>query len=96
MQSVIENMAKRIARVSGYSSSKDEMVNPALKDATEAFRHYKPKGRCKPMKPKLLDYVALSLIVLGFVAIFSGFFFGGILLPVGIFLELASNCIMNT
>ena len=86
-------MPSRIARVAGYSPRKDETYNPAIRDSKEAFRNYNKKSRYRPMRANILDYIALVSILLGFVFIFTGFFFGGILVPVGVFLELMSSCI---
>jgi len=46
-----------------------------------------------PPKVNLLDYFALILIITGFSFIFTGFLFGGILFPVGVFLELVASCV---
>ena len=37
--------------------------------------------------------MALISIIAGFVFIFMGFLFGGILVPVGVFLELVVSCV---
>ena len=86
-------MSSRIAKVTGYSPQRDETYNPAIRDSAEAFRNYRREGRYRPMRAGLLDYIALISIIAGFVFIFMGFLFGGILVPVGVFLELVASCV---
>ncbi len=83
-------MPSRIARVTGYSPRRNETYNPAIRDSEEAFRNYNKGSRYKPMRANIIDYIALVSILMGFVFIFMGFFFGGILVPAGVFLELVS------
>jgi len=86
-------MPSRIVRAAGYSPRKDETYNPAIKYWKEAIRNYNKESKYEPMRANILDYIALVSILMGFAFIFIGFFFGGILVPVGVFLELVSSCI---
>ena len=86
----------RIIRVTGYSPKKDEAHNPVIKDFVKAFRNYKPKGRFKSLRPNIFDYFALAMIATGLASLLIGIFIrpfamGGILLVIGLFLELFAN-----
>jgi len=85
-------MPSRIVRATGYSPRRDETYNPAIRDWKEAFRNYNKESKYEPMRANILDYIALIPIIAGFVFIFMGFLFGGILVPAGVFLELISSC----
>lgn len=52
------------------------------------FHKYKPMEGVKRMKPTIFDYIAIVFILLGALSIFIGLFAGGILIPIGLFLEL--------
>lgn len=75
------------------SDAGHKKLNPAIRDSSEAFINYRKEGRYRPMRTGLLDYIALISIIAGFIFIFIGFLFGGILVPVGVFLELVASCV---
>ena len=86
----------RIARIAGYSPDGRETYNPALQDATKAFRAAPHPDKGQLMQAGWLDYLALLLLAGGFIALFlslvtgGALLFLGILVPVGLFVELAA------
>ncbi|MBS3773322.1 MAG: hypothetical protein KGY55_03885 [Candidatus Thermoplasmatota archaeon] len=87
---------RHIARIAGYSRDGKEAVNPALQEASSAFRADSRERAQEPLRAGLLDYVAVLLFAGGVLAIYldmlagGGLLFWGILIPVGLFLELAA------
>lgn len=59
------------------------------------FHRYKPMEGIKRMKPTIFDYIAIVFILLGVLSIFIGLFVGGILIPIGLFLEFFVICLKN-
>jgi len=87
--SYIVVMGKRIVRTTGYSNKRDVEFNPAIENVVRAFKS-DGVDKSKKMKAGWLDYIAFIFVIIGFLSILTGITFFGILIPIGLFLEIVA------